>query len=176
MPAAGQAAAADATRARVQAEYRQAEARDNLARKAEAEGMVRSAARMDLASPAPAPAPRVAAKRVSPRAAAMFEGVAPVPVWSLETLPDGATRVMVAAPREDHLFLLRRGAAGAEVLVPRIREAGPGALAQWRFQVHLAPGDALDLYRMNGPVADPAALPAQGPVDGYRARIHPAGK
>jgi len=179
-PAAGAAAVVqgipeDAARSRpVQAEARRAEARDNLSRKAAAEGMAGALFRAEQAGPPPEP--RMAAKQAPSRAAAGHEAVEATPGWIAETLPDGATQVTVAAPRAVRVYLLRRGTTGVEVLVPRIAEAEPGAPALWRFRVRLAPGDTLDLYRMNGPVADPAALPAEGSVDGLRTRIHPAGK
>lgn len=113
-------------------------------------------------SPAPVPARRVATE--------VGAALAQAPVWTLETLPDGATRVMVAAPREAHVVLLRRSSSRVEVLEHEPREAsGP-----WLFRVRLAPGDALDLYLLDGAAVDPARLSETGPVDGFRARIHPA--
>ncbi|MCM2250288.1 MAG: hypothetical protein NDI58_06990, partial [Geothrix sp.] len=98
--------------------------------------------------------------------------LAPAPVWTLEPLPDGATRVRVAAAPGAHVALLRRSRSGVEALKPEPLEAsGP-----WTFRVRLAPGDALDLYVLDAPVADAAQLPETGPVDGFRARIHPAAK
>ncbi|HEY3271506.1 MAG TPA: hypothetical protein VGJ89_09870 [Geothrix sp.] len=160
------------------AETRQAEARDQLSRRAEAAGAARSTAVVEVLSsvPAPAatpaPAPRVAAKVMAPRPAGLVAAVAPAPVWTIEALPDDATLVTVAAPREAQVVLLRRGASGVEVLKPSPAEDA----GTWQFRLRLASGDALDLYVMNGPVADPARLPETGPVDGFRARIHPPAK
>lgn len=136
-------APAEEARVRVQAESRRMEARDELAKKAEAADRYRSAA---------------------------MESVSPAPVWTLETLPDGATRVRVAAAPGAHVALLRRNRSGVEALKPEPLEAsGP-----WTFRVRLAPGDGLDLYVLDAPVADAAQLPEAGPLDGFRARIHPA--
>jgi hypothetical protein len=161
-------APAEEARARMQAESRRMEAREEMAKKAEVADRYRSAA-MEAVSPAPTPAHRVAVTAVASPAAPM---VVEAPAWSLEALPDGATRVRVAAAPEAHVALLRRNRSGAEVLRPEPTEAsGP-----WSFRVRLAPGDALDLYVLSGPVADAGKLPEAGPVDGFRARIHPAAK
>jgi hypothetical protein len=156
-------------RARAHAERYQLEARDQSAKKAEVAGMDRAAAVMEVMSPAPpAPARRVAAKAAAPPAGMSYAPQAAAPVWTLETLPDGSTRVAVMVPQEAQVALLRRGSSGVEVLKPT-----PGS-EPWRFQFRLAPGDALDLYVLNAPAADPARLPEAGSVDGFRARIHPA--
>ena len=118
-----------------------------------------------VAGVAPAPA-----QRVEWKAAAEFK-----PSWSLEARPDGVTRIMVKGPARASVVLLKRGAAGVEVLTPRVLDPG-GEMASWSAETRLAPGDALDLYLLNTPVAEPAKLPETGPVDGFRARIHPASK
>jgi hypothetical protein len=58
----------------------------------------------------------------------------------------------------------------------RILDDRREALVQGRAELRLAAGDVLDLYLLNAPVAEPARLPETGPVDGFRARIHPAAK
>jgi len=60
-------------------------------------------------------------------------------------------------------------------LRPQAKEELQPPLPLWRWQVRLSTGDALDLYLLNAPMADPTQLPETGPVDGFRARIHPAG-
>lgn len=188
---------ADASREKA-AEFRRADTRDSLAKKAEtpkpaAAAVVevvaavaslptarkskvdRSASGVAALSPgvvggvvggvAPAPA-----QRVEWKAAAEFK-----PSWSLEARPDGVTRIMVKGPARASVVLLKRGAAGVEVLTPRVLDPG-GEMASWSAETRLAPGDALDLYLLNTPVAEPAKLPETGPVDGFRARIHPASK
>ncbi|GLH65959.1 hypothetical protein [Geothrix edaphica] len=165
-PAPAQVAGAVAPReeARAQAaEVKQLEVRDQVSRKAEAAGMNR-AALLEARDSGSAPAPRVAAKAAAPAPQAA------APVWTLDTLPDGSTRVTVSAPRAAHVVLLRRGSSGVEVIRPA---AGP---EPWLFQLRLAPGDVLDLYVLSGPAADAARLPETGPVDGFRARIHPPAK
>lgn len=169
LPAAQAAGApAEEARVRAQAESRRMEARDGMAKKAEAADHHRAAA-MEVVSPAPAPARRVAVTEAASPAAPL---VAEAPAWSLEALPDGATRVRVAAAPEAHVALLRRNRSGAEALRPEPTEAS----GSWSFRVRLAPGDALDLYLLDAPAADPAQLPEAGPVDGFRVRIHPAAK
>jgi hypothetical protein len=171
-PAPAQIAGAIAPRdeARAQAaELRQLEARDQVSRKAEAAGMNR-AALLEARDSGAAPAPRVAAKAAAPPPSGLAALQAAPPLWTLDTLPDGSTRVAVSAPRTAHVVLLRRGSPGVEVIRPA---AGS---EPWLFQLHLTPGDALDLYVLSGPAADTAKLPETGPVDGFRARIHPPAK
>lgn len=176
---AGVAPAADGT---ARAEARQAEARDQMSRKAEAGGRNRAFAVTEVLSPAPEPAPapgsaptaapppRVAAKAAAPPTAGLHAPQAPI--WTLESLADGTTRLTVLAFRQAQVVLLRRGAAGVEVLKPATAaDADP-----WQFQLRLAPSDVLDLYVLDRPVADPARLPETGPVDGFRARVHPPAK
>lgn len=165
----------NAARMNVQAAAHQAaEARDQVAKKAEAPKA--AAAMLDtVGSAAPVPSPaRMKAKTagaVRPDAAASF-----VPAWTLELQPDGSMRVLVWAPRGAEVILLRRAATGIEAL--RLRATGEDGVPTvlWRTEVNLASGDVLDLYLLNTPVADPTRLPETGPVDGFRARIHPAAK
>ena len=95
------------------------------------------------------------------------------PAWNLETLPDGRAQVTVLAPPYAQALLLQRGSAGLRV-VKLLKIEGPGgSLFRWRAQFSLGPGDTLDLYLLNIPVANPRKLPEEGPVDGFRVRIHP---
>ncbi|MDP1830987.1 MAG: hypothetical protein Q8K67_02925 [Geothrix sp.] len=160
---------ADAARERNQAEYRRADVQDSMAKKAEAPRPVPAAVMEVIGAISPPPEPK--AKALGGAGLSDL-----VPVWSLDLQPDGSTRVRVAAPRGPQAILLKRGASGIEVLRLQAIEDRPGASVQWRGRVRLAAGDVLDLYLMNGPVADPARLPETGPVDGFRARIHPAAK
>lgn len=98
------------------------------------------------------------------------------PVWTLEVQPDGRTRVTVSAPRGRTVTLLRRASAGVEVLPVHLLEDRGQALVQWRAHVRLGTGDALDLYLLAVPAADPARLPETGPLNGTRVRIYPAMK
>ncbi|MBI1752696.1 MAG: hypothetical protein HY014_04455 [Acidobacteria bacterium] len=129
------------------------------------------------AGPVPAPAPAAASAAMAQadrrNANAYSQDGAPVR-WSLRTRPDGSTTVEVRAPRETHLVLLRRGRGGVAVIALQFQASGGAGL--WRGEARLGEGDALDLYRLNQAVADPAALPETGPFDGFRARIHPAAK
>jgi len=155
----------------LQAESRRADAQDRVAQKAEAP---KAAGAMMDAAGSTAPAARMRAKTAG---AYRPEAAAPhiiAPAWTLALQPDGSTRVTIGAVRGQQVALLRRGAAGVEVLPLRAMEAGEEALVRWQGDVRLAAGDILDLYLLNTPVADPAGLPETGPVDGYRVRIHPA--
>jgi len=161
----------EASRMNLQAESRRADAQDRVAQKAEAP---KAAGAMMDAAGSTAPAARMRAKTAG---AYRPEAAAPhiiAPAWTLALQPDGSTRVTIGAVRGQQVALLRRGAAGVEVLPLRAMEAGEEALVRWQGDVRLAAGDILDLYLLNTPVADPAGLPETGPVDGYRVRIHPA--
>ncbi len=127
-------------------------------------GVIGGARAMAASAPPPAKAKRDLAEAVS--------GVSQ-PRWVLESRPDGTTLVTVTGPRGVRAVLLQRGPAGAEVLPLEAFGDPGGGVAQWRCLLRLEAGDALDLYLLNAPVADPASLPATGPVDGFRARIHP---
>jgi hypothetical protein len=193
----------DSARMRTQADFRRAEAQDNLAKKAEAPRPAaavvevvttqkadlsepRAVAQGHLAESVPGAVaggvlagspPSAAAKAKASRGVGMAAATAPIaPAWTLETQPDGTTRMTVKAPRGQQVALLRRGSAGIEVLRLQVLEDRGNALVQWRGEVRLAPGDVLDLYLLNHAVADPFKLPETGPVDGFRARIHPAVK
>ncbi|WP_243303871.1 hypothetical protein [Geothrix oryzisoli] len=152
-----------------EAARRQLEVRDQVARKEVSVGQRRAAAVAEvLGSVSTAPGLAVTAAPAGGPPASLTVA----PVWTLDPLPDGSTRVTVRSAPTPHVVLLRRGEAGVEVLVP----APTGGSGPWRFQVRLAPGDALDLYVMNDPVTDAAKLPETGPVKGFRARIQPPAK
>ncbi len=199
------AAVADASREKA-AEFRRAEAQDNLARKAEAPRPAAAAVMEVVASVPPAsvakkakaqgqtrqdvpsavsggmvsgmvggvisgpPATPAQAQRVEWKAAAAF-----APSWTLEPRPDGSTQVLVKGPAGAHAVLLRRSASGVAVLALKVIDPG-GEMTRWAAETRLAVGDALDLYLLNAPVAEPVRLPETGPVDGFRARIFPAVK
>ncbi|MFZ1377340.1 MAG: hypothetical protein WAS25_12175, partial [Geothrix sp.] len=190
------AVAADASREKA-AEFRRADAQDNLAKKAEAPKPAAAVVEV-VASVAPAPAAKtskrdqpaqgVAAyspgavggvvsgvastppRRVEWKAAAEFK-----PSWSLDSRPNGLTRITVKGPAGASSVLLKRNAAGVELLVLRVLDPG-GEMATWSAETRLASGDALDLYLLNARAAEPTRLPESGPVDGFRARIHPSSK
>jgi len=189
------AVAADASREKA-AEFRRADAQDHLAKKAEAP---KPAAVVEvLASVAPPPAaqkakqdrPAQAFAEVSPGVVSgVVGGVAPAPprrvegkaaaafkpTWTLEPRPGGVTRIQVKGPAGASAVLLKRGATGVEVIALKMTDPG-GEQASWFAETRLAAGDALDLYLLNAPAAEPARLPESGPVDGFRARIHPSVK
>ncbi len=226
LPAAGAPAvmapqAVDGTRAKEQDAFRQAEARDLVAKKAEssrpaaalmeeipapradrqkqsaesqnrladaAPGGVAGGAVGGLATKVKGASPKEASQSATPPPAALApaparslrrtEGKASAllaPAWTLETLADGSTRITVMGAAGTQAVLLRRRATGVEVLTLTLLERGR-ELTSWRADIRLVAGDALDLYLLNAPVAEPARLPEAGPVDGFLARIHPAPK
>lgn len=98
------------------------------------------------------------------------------PTWTLEDLGPAGLRVEVSWPADHHLVLLRRTADGVEVLQPLTAGIREGARLRATFRCPADPQQALDLYFLPTAPARPEALPAEGPVAGYRARLHPAGK
>lgn len=168
----------DGYRANAQSEYRRAEAQDKMAKKSEAPrpaaAMLEAVGSLAPAHSAPPPARAMAKAGGAGRQDAATVGFAPS--WTVEARPGGSTRVTVTAPGGHPVVLLRRGASGIEVLKVRATEDGGSSQIQWHAEVRLAEGDVLDLYVLNAPTADPAMLPETGSVDGFRARIHPAGK
>lgn len=130
---------------------------------------------MSTASQAPA---RARAARDEAKAEGLSSGaLAPaLPTWTLAPQPDGTTLVTVTAPPQTQVWLLKRGGGGAEVLPDRAVASKEIREAQRRYLVRLEAGDALDLYVLAHPVADPAKLPETGPMAGFRARIFPAEK
>jgi hypothetical protein len=137
-------------------------------------GAVSVTASADKAAKARADAPTAAQPKAK---AARSEGkvAATAPTWKLEPLSDGSTRVLVKGPAGAQAVVLRRGASGVQVLVMQLIDPG-GDMAWWRTATQLTAGDVLDLYLLNAPVPEPAKLAETGPVDGFRARIHPAEK
>jgi hypothetical protein len=173
VPSAGAAAArSEAAPPSEKADFRRAEARDQLAKKVEAP----AAAVAEVVAQAAEPATTAAKAKARGGLAMNAAAYASAPTWTLAAQPDGRTRVTVSAPRGRPVTLLRRGVAGVEVLPIQVLEDLGQARLQWRVDVRLGAGDVLDLYLLNAPVAEPARLPETGPVDGTRARIYPTAK
>jgi hypothetical protein len=141
----------------------------------------KKAAKQGLAPTGPAGGQAAALNQVSAVAAesqgsaqagiAAFEASAalPRPLWTVERLEDGRTRVRVRW-REGHLYLLRRaGAATTAVAATEDTRASDGMLER----IYLVPAGAaaLDLYLLPEPAKEPAALPAEGPLAGFRHRL-----
>ena len=152
-------------------------AQDNLQKAAEASAGQAPAARVVEVLAAGAPTPVAARAKAAPAQGRLDEasGTA-LPTWTLALQPDGTTLVTVSAPQHAPVELLKRGAGSVEVLQGRALVSMETRQAQWRFRVRLKAGDALDLYLPPRAVRDPAGLPETGPVEGFRARIFPAGK
>lgn len=144
--------------------------------RSKAEDAARARAKADRA-PAGAEAVMAAIPSAPPPAAPAAGGLsataaqaAPEPAWGVAARADGSLRVTVLALPAQPVLLLRRGAAGVAVVRP-VAEGREGPRIRWRLEFRPVPGEALDLYILNAPVTDPARLPAEGPVDGFRTRI-----
>ena len=148
-------------------------AQDKLAKHAEAP---RPAAAMMEAAGAVVPAPASMRAKASRQPGANLGTESDQAAWTLDPLPDGSVQVTVMAPPGIQAVLLKRSVHGIEVLKLLPVDGPKDAPIQWRGNVRTATGDALDLYVLNHPVADPAKLPETGAVDGFRTRIHPAAK
>ena len=119
-------------------------------------------------------APGVAA---APAAKAARSSEVPLrPTWTLEDLGPAGLRVGVSWPADQHLVLLRRTTAGVERLQPASPEVREGTRVRATFRCPADPRQTLDLYLLPSAPARPEALPAEGPVAGFRVRLHPAGK
>ena len=165
-----------AARMSVQAESGRAEAQDKVARKAEVPEPIGTASREVVGSVAPIPPAAKAKARTNAPGRPDAPTIHSAPTWILVPQSDGSTRVTITAHRGPQVVLLRRTATVIEVLkVQAVGDRG-SPLVQWYAEARLATGDVLDLYLLNAPVTDPSLLPETGPVDGFRARIHPAGK
>lgn len=160
-----------------------AEARDDLARKQVAASPVSTA--LAERAEAPAPAARAALKKTeAPGPAGGLAGAAngvmadqtatfPAPTWRLTPQPDGQVQITVTATRRAHAVLLKRGAQGVQVIALGAGAETQDATRTWVALVRLASDEALDLYVLPVAPAQPAALPATGPVAGFRARVWP---
>ncbi|WP_243382512.1 hypothetical protein [Geothrix alkalitolerans] len=131
---------------------------------------------LSAAPPAPTPARAKAAKLAKAEGWSSGATALAVPTWTLTPQADGTTLVTVTAPPQTQVWLLRRGGGGVEVLQDRAVALQEAREAQRRYLVRLKAGDALDLYALAHPVADPAKLPEAGPLAGFRARIFPSEK
>ncbi len=88
------------------------------------------------------------------------------PTWAWSQDASGHPRLTVSWGPGGHLYLLERSPEGTRVLAPVSEAEGRSVFAP----TGTAP---LDLYWLEGSVADPAALPAEGSVAGIRIRIQP---
>lgn len=114
---------------------------------------------------------------VAPAPKAVRSSEAPLrPTWTLEDLGPAGLQVEVSWPADQHLVLLRRTTSGVEALPPASPGVREGTRLRATFRCPADPHQALDLYLLPSAPAQPEALPAEGPVAGFRARLHPAGK
>lgn len=96
---------------------------------------------------------------------------APSPVWALDPLPEGRVRVVIRWQGPGHPVLLLRQNGTTAAIPGAIQAEGNAHTAT--FLAAPGPDAALDLYLLPGPPADPASLPAAGPLEGWRQRIFP---
>ena len=116
-------------------------------------------------APRPAPPPPMA-KGALERARSTVE-------TRLERLPGGLARLQVVWRQEGHLYVLKRGPSGALVLPAGESAPGPPGARTAVFEFSLTDQEQVDVYVLDTTVADPEALPAQGPVAGLRRRVFP---
>lgn len=131
---------------------------------------VHAAAQAEITSMASI-APGVAADAV-PRAEARKAASAPF-THELRQLPKGRWRLDAAWPQGRALYLLKRSGQAVALLPPQAPPTARDGVLHARFEFALDAQDALDLYLLDQPATDPAALPAQGPVAGQRVRLFP---
>jgi hypothetical protein len=99
----------------------------------------------------------------------------PAPTWTLDAAPAGTFRLTVRWGPGGHLYLLRRDASGVSVLAPTASPLQEGK-RESRFTGALGTGSVLDLYLLPEASKTPEALPAEGALQGFRARVWPVEK
>ena len=95
------------------------------------------------------------------------------PVHTFQLLDNGTARVTVNSPSGGNVYLVKRPPGGAVVIRSLRSAAGPMGTTQAEFEFPLSPSDAVDLYVLPKPAADPGSLPAGGVAEGYYRRIYP---
>ncbi len=113
--------------------------------------------------------PRAEANKAmrEPQGLAFFAQALPAaPTWVWDEDASGHPRLTVRWGPGGHLYLVERDPGGTRVLAPVSSDQGHSVFA---------PSGAapLDLYWLQAPVSDPARLPADGSVPGFRARVFP---
>lgn len=93
------------------------------------------------------------------------------PAWAVDPLPEGRVRVRMHWQGPGHPVLLLRHQGTTTAIPGAIQTEGNAHSAT--FLAAPGPGAVLDLYLLPGPPADPASLPAAGPLEGWRQRIFP---
>jgi len=91
----------------------------------------------------------------------------------LEPLGGGRSRLTVFWGPRGYLYVLQRTPSGATGLSPRDSAPGEGGKTRSLFELTLGAKDALDVYVLAAPVAEPAVLPETGAVQGERRRVYP---
>lgn len=94
------------------------------------------------------------------------------PTWTLERLPDQRLRLQVVRS-SGFLYLIARQPRDSHMLEPRQESTKQGQY-QSTFEWTPREGEVVDLYHLLQPTPAPLALPATGPLDGWRVRVWPA--
>jgi hypothetical protein len=94
-------------------------------------------------------------------------------VSPLEHLQGGRARLNVNWGPGGHLYLLKRSASTVAVLAPLAATLGQAGTHSTTFEFSLIDKDVLDVYLLNSPASDPAALPASAAIQGAWRRIIP---
>lgn len=165
---------ADLARARTAA-AKEVDARQKVERKAMRYAPAAAAGAVS-GSGAQAPAPTQDQAEAQPQAYALeakanlAPGIAPSPAWAFEKAQGGSVLLRVRHAPGTFAYLLHRTAVGA-ALVPsqRAPEIVEG-LRITRFRLPVDPGP-MDLYILSAAPPEPLSLPAEGPVQGFRARV-----
>lgn len=100
------------------------------------------------------------------------EGLTPF-ACTLEHLPGGRARLKVTWGPRGYLYVLKRTTVGSTALSPRESISGKPGMRTTLFELVLDEKDALDVYVLIEPVADPGSLPPGGAVQGERRRVYP---
>lgn len=98
-------------------------------------------------------------------------GSVPAPAHVLERLEKGALRLTVTWTSEHHLYLLKRAATGATVLLPLGTVSASKSQRRSVFEFSLSAGEHVDLFLLPQASPNPKLLPAEGSCEGYRERV-----
>jgi hypothetical protein len=93
------------------------------------------------------------------------------PNWTWLPKQGDKHRLQVSWARGTHLVLLKRSGKAATPMKPQSNVELNAERMLSTFEFTLQPDDTLDIYQLPQPVEKPEALPAEGPVQGSRARI-----
>ncbi|HJW08728.1 MAG TPA: hypothetical protein VJ483_03790, partial [Holophagaceae bacterium] len=97
------------------------------------------------------------------------------PTWKVTATGPDRYQVKATWGPGGQLYLLKRHEDRAEVLIPIREITYKDRTATW-YDLTVTGTDVLDLYLLPTAPKDPTSLPAEGPVQGFRARVWPEQK